>query len=518
MDNGLTLESIEQYVNVVIPNIENELGSPDLSDKDRVTLYNLYTDVLKMVAPWDFPTFNKYLELDEDHNNPNKAFYHQRKDHMGEIFQSFNDLEVYDKYDILLIMSPPRVGKSTVGIRFLSWIIGKHPEGTQLATSYSDNITNSFYIGVMEVVENPRFKEVFPKSPLVNQNAKREEIWLKVKKRYPSITMVPINGSMTGRCEASHYLYCDDLVSGLEEALSKPRLDKLYGTYSVNCKQRKKDGAKEIHIATPWSVHDVISRLARDNKDNPRCKIIRMPCYDEHGESAFNFNGGFSTKYYKDLEKGMDPLSFRALYLQDPIEREGILYDENDLKFYFQLPQEPPDTIIAVADSKNLGKDYVCGPVGYVYDDIVYIEDVVYHNGLPDTTQTMIANSWLKHKVVRADIEMNNGGHYYAEKVDGKIRDGGGKTSIRTFFTGNNKITKIITYSDFVKTNFVFKHPSTYPANSQYAEFIKALTSWTQTGSNDNDDAPDAIAMLAQLVQDLSGISIKILDRRTLKL
>ena len=45
---------------------------------------------------------------------------------------------------------------------------------------------------------------------------------------------------------------------------------------------------------------------------------------------------------------------------------------------------------------------------------------------------------------------------------------------------------------------------------------MRSLTTWTQRGNNKFDDGPDSIAMLAQLYQDLSGMSIKILNRREL--
>lgn len=516
MEYGLTLQEVEHYVDIVIPHLEGELSRKDLEDSEIVDLYNLYVDLLKMVAPHNFHCYNKYLELDDDHNSPNKAFYHHRKNHMWEMFEAFNRMEIYDDYDYLLISLPPRTGKTTTGIRFLSWIIGRHPENTELATSYSDSITTSFYMGVMEIVEGQRFREVFPDAPLVNQNAKREEIWLKVKKRYPSITFVPIGGSMTGRCEAGKYLYCDDLVSGIEEALSLTRLEKLWQMYTVNCRQRKKDGCKEIHVATRWSVHDVITRLGSDNADNPRCKIINISCYNEDGESNFDYLGGFSTKYYKDLEDTMDEPSFNALYKQEPIEREGILYNKDELQYYFELPEERPDSIIAICDSKNMGKDYVSSPIGYVYGDTVFVDDVVYHDGLPEVTRPLVAQKWLEHNVVRADVEMNNGGNYYAEDLNELIKLGGGKTSIRMFFSSNNKNVKIITYSDFVKKNFVFRHPSTYSPQSQYAKFMKDLCRWTQKGQNAHDDAPDSIAMLAQLTQELQFMGIKFLNRKEL--
>jgi predicted phage terminase large subunit-like protein len=517
VSNTLSIGEIEQYVNEVIPNIQKELGEVT-DDRKMVELYNLYEDVLCLVAKYDFRVFNMYLELDDDMSNPQKGFYYHRKESLGELFDALNDMELYDKYDMVLISTAPRLGKSTTGIRFLAWIIGKYPENTQLATSYSDAITQSFYNGVMEIVEGERFQKVFPESPLVNQNAKREEIWLRVQKRYPSIVFASVGASVTGRAEAGNYLYCDDLVSGIEEALSRPRLDKLWELYTTNLRQRKKKGAKEIHIATMWSVHDPISKLVREHKNNPRVKVIRMPVYDEHGESKFDFPGGFDTAYYKDIEKSMDKLNFGALYLCNPIEREGLLYHEDEMQYYFQLPDEKPDTIIAVCDSKNLGKDNVSSPAGYVYGDYVYIEDVVYNDGLPEITRPLVANMWLNHNVVRADVEMNNGGNYYAEDLAELIKHENGKTSIRTFFSGNNKDVKIITYSDYVKKYFIFRHPSTYSPNSPYASFMEDVFAWTQTGKNPHDDAPDTLAMLAQLHQELTGNTIKFLSRKELRI
>lgn len=514
----MDIKDVEHYVNIIIPNIEKELMDKSKTPEELLELYNLYDEVLLLVAPYDFISFNKALEFEEDKSDLNKGFYHHRQNHIGVIFQELNNMEVYDMYDMMLISLAPRVGKSTVNIRFEAWIAGRHPENTQMATSYSDSITGSFYAGFMEIITNERYNKIFPDAVLVNQNAKKQEIWLKQVKRYPTISFISIGGSMTGRGECGNYLFCDDLVSGIEQALSITRMENLWQFYSVNARQRKKDGAKEIHISTRWSLKDPISRLAYENADNPRCKIISIPCYDENGESNFNFNGGFSTKYYNDMEAGMDSASFGALYLCEPVEREGLLYQEDEMQYYFDLPSDKTDTVIAVVDSKNLGKDYVASPIAYMYGDLIYIEDVVYNNGLPEVTRPLVANKWVEHKVVRGDCESNNGGNYYADDLNKLIKAQGGATSVRTFFTGNNKDVKIITYADFVKKKFIFKDKSMYSPNSEYAQFMKNVFSWTQMGKNKFDDAPDSLAMLAQLIQDMQGNSVKILDRKRLGL
>lgn len=510
----MELKDIEYYKNDVLPKIRQKLKK----GIDLVETYNAYLEVLKFMGKYDFDCFNEYLEIDEDKTNSNKGFHYHRKKHLKELVDALNDMEIYDKYDILEVSMPPRVGKSTYNIRFIAWIIGRHPENTQLATSYSEAIVSSFYIGVLEILQNPRYNEMFPESPLVNQNAKKLELWLKEMKRYASIAFIPINGSMTGRGEACNYLFCDDLVSGIEEAVSITRMEKLWQTYSTNAVQRKKNGCKEIHIATHWSVHDPMSKLELLHEDDPRFKSIKLPCYDENGESNFNFFGGFDTAYYQNIQNTMDELSFNALYMQEPVEREGLVFHKDEMQYFFELPSDRPDTIIAVCDSKNLGTDYVSSPIGYVYGDYVYITDVIFNNGLPEVTRPAVAKKWVKHNVVRADVEMNNGGNYYAEDLNELIKDFGGKTSIRTFYSSNNKMVKIVTYSDYIKKHFIFKHPSTYKPNSEYGKFMKQVFSLTQTGKTKHDDAPDSLAMLAQLHQDLTCMSAKILNRRELQI
>lgn len=509
-------EEVLHYKDVILPKIRSELLDENKSSDELLELYNLYDSVLCLIAPYDFASFNEFLEFEEDKRQDNRGFHHHRKVAMKEVYESLNDMEINDKYDILLISLPPRTGKTTYGIRFLAWICGKYPEYTQLATSYSDSITTSFYIGVMEVIQHERYKRCFNGCEVVNQNAKREEIWLKTMRRYPTIAFVPVGGSVTGRVEATHYLYADDLVSGIEEALSITRLEKLWQIFSVNFYQRRKEGCKLIMIATRWSVNDPISVVERANEGNERCKSIKIPCFDEYGESNFHFKGGFGKEYYIDIQKSMDEISFSSLYMCEPIEREGLLYHKEDLMYYFDLPNEVPDSIISVCDSKNMGIDFVASPVGYVYGDTVYVEDIVYNNGLPEITRPLVADLWVRNKVIRADVELNNGGNYYAEDLEELIKENGGKTSIRIFYSGNNKNVKIITYSDYVMKHFVFKDPSTYSPNSEYAKFMQDLFKWTQTGKTKHDDAPDVIAMLAQLAQDLSGNAIKILDRRRL--
>ena len=57
---------------------------------------------------------------------------------------------------------------------------------------------------------------------------------------------------------------------GIEEALSRDRMDSLWTKYTTDFRQRKIGDCKELHIATRWSVHDVLGRLEREYDEKVR--------------------------------------------------------------------------------------------------------------------------------------------------------------------------------------------------------------------------------------------------------
>lgn len=492
--------------------IEAEISGM-FDEKKMLSLFSLHKKVLLAAAYYDFESYLLYVEWERE---PAKKFYVPRRKVLKPIVQDMQDLED-DKLDLLTISMPPGTGKSTLGIFYLSWIMGKYPDGQNLASAHSGMLTRSFYDGVMQIITDSEYlwADVFPGVKMASTNSKEETIDLKKRHRFSTLTCRAINASLTGATRCDKILYADDLCSGIEEAMSKERLDKLWFTYTNDLKSRKKMGAKEIHIATRWSVHDVIGRLEQEYGDSPRAKFEVLPALDDDGESNFNYDYGvgFSKEYFTDMQNNLDDASFKALYMNQPIEREGLLYDTNELRRYFDLPSGEPDAIIGICDTKDRGSDYAFLPVGYVYGQDYYIDDCVCDNSLPNLVDARLVDILLRDKVQMCRFESNSAGGRVAEKVQNDVKAKGGITHITTKFTTANKETKIIVNSPWVKEHCLFKDESLYKRQSDYGRMIYMLTSYTVAGKNAHDDVPDGMAMFAEYAQSFSAGKVEVFKR-----
>ncbi|MFR1825601.1 MAG: phage terminase large subunit [Lawsonibacter sp.] len=476
-------------------------------------LYELRKKSLLFDAPVEFEAYLQYVEWDRE---PKKRFYMPRRKVLLPVVHTLQDL-MDDKLDLVTISMPPGTGKSTLGIFLLSWIMGRWPDSPNLASAHSGLLTRSFYDGVSQIIQDPEYlwKDVFPNAPFHSTNAKEETIDLVKPHRFSTLTCRAIGASLTGATRCEKLLYADDLVSGIEEAMNRERLDKLWLSYTNDLKSRKKDGAKELHIATRWSVHDPIGRLEQEYGDSDRARFIVLPALDENGESNFNYayGVGFSKEYFEDMMKNLDDASFRALFMNQPIEREGLLYSETELRRYFELPEGEPDAIISICDTKDKGTDYGFLPVAYQYGQDYYIEDCVCDNSAPGVVESRFVSVLLKNKVQLSRFESNSAGGKVAEKVQKELKEKGGRTHITTKYTTSNKETKIIINSPWVKEHCLFKDDTMYHRNSDYGRMMWFLTSYSMMGKNKHDDVPDGLAMLAEYAQSFEGAKVTVFRR-----
>lgn len=470
---------------------------------------------LKAAAYDDFDCYVRYMEWNRE---PKKRFYQPRRKVLKQVVDALQDLED-GILELLSVSLPPGAGKTTLAIFYLTWVAGRHPEEPSLTGSHSNSFVRGVYDEVLRMVDPEGeylWRDIFPTVGVCNTNAKDCRIDFGTRKRFETLQFTSIGTGNAGLYRAMWLLYCDDLISGIEIALNKDRLDKLWEVYTTDLRQRKiGDHCRELHIATRWSVHDVIGRLEDIYAGNPKARFIVVPAMNERDESNFDYDYGvgFSTEFYRQQRDIMDDASWRALYQNEPIEREGLVYQEDELRRFFDLPLEDPDAIIGICDTKDKGTDYAVLPVAYLYGQDYYIGDVLCDNNLPDVVDVRMIEILVKNRVKQCRFESNSAGGRTAQKIQEGVKNRGGHCNITTKYTTTNKETRIIVNSAWVKEHCLFKDSSTYKPNSDYGKFMKMLCSYTMAGKNKNDDVPDAMAMLAEYAQGLAGPTVQIIQR-----
>ena len=455
----------------------------------------------------------------EKNRVPSERFYEPRRSVFMQhgIIQSLQDL-MDDKLDIFALSVPPGCGKSTLEDFFLSLVGGWFPNCFNLSSAHSSILTRSLYDGVLEIINDPveyTWHEIFPNVQMQGTNAKETTVNLERNGRFKTWTFRSIDGSLTGATRCNKFLTADDLVSGIEEALNKNRLETLWTKVANDLRSRRLDGCKEFYIATRWSVHDPIGKLQTLYAGDPRARFIAVPALNEKGESNFMFTvNGFSKEYFEDARKAMDDISFNCLYQQKPVEREGLLLPADELRrFYLEkhhvpegvsgytvFPKKDPDAIWGVYDTKDKGTDFESLPIAYQFGEDFYIPDVVFDD---ETNYEILDNKTaailIRHQPHKVRFESNQAGGRIADNISKMIK-GKARTIIEPKYTTANKETKILVNSDWIKKHCLFLEPSEYQVKSDYGRFMENVTSYTTKAKVLHDDGPDSLAMLAEFV------------------
>ena len=481
--------------------------------------YEQWRRCLLFEAPHDFDSFMTYIELDR---KPEKRFYAPRKHYLRPMVQGFQDV-LDGKLRLLTISMPKRAGKSQTGINFVNMISGKFPDRSTLMEGTGDDLVKSFYNGCLEYLTVPNeylFYDVFPDARLVQTNADTKTANLKSKSRFPTIMCRSIDARQVGLSEATNVLYLDDCVEGREEAKNRQRLDDKWEVISGDIMGRAIEGTPMVFTGTRYSLYDPIGRVQEHaQREGWAWRAIEIPAlnlvtdesnyeYEREGKKVF------TTAYFREQRELLSAEQFESEFQQQPFEAKGLLFNKDELNYFFELPKDrDPDTIIAVGDTAESGSDSTSMPVAMIYGNAVYIVDVVFDDSPAEVTKPECAKCLIENKVASAVFESNNAGQYYARDVDQIIRERGYSVGIRTKRTISNKQTRIEFASDNIKKNFYFKHPSTYKRGSQYWNFMKEVTTYTRSGKVPHDDAPDSLSLLENEIRMLSGGKVEVFKR-----
>lgn len=502
-----TKELIEQFVLSLTGTDIWGLEKYSFENKVKYEIIDKFYEVLLLEAQNKIVDSGfRYLERKRE---PKERFYMPRRKQFLKIslvdaLQGMID----DKYDILCMSLIPGAGKTTIEKFLNALVIGWFPKDFTLFYSHSGDITRMYYDGVYDIVTNTdeyTWNEIFPDLHVTSTNAKMEQFNVGKYKPFPSVQCTSVGSKNAGKVRASKFLLVDDMIGGIEEAMNPSILDKLWDKYAVDARQRKiqdTDGknCKEIHIATRWSVHDVIGRIQNMYAGNPRVKVIAVPDIDPvTGESNFEYEySGFTKEFFADQQLLMDEISYRCLYKQEPIEREGLLFPDDKIRRYLHLPHGEPEIITAQCDTKGKGTDYFVMPVLQKYEEDYYCVDCVCDNTADYEMQYENAsNAIVNNEVQECEFERNAGGDRVAMEVNKRVEQKGWICNITDVPTETNKEARIFQCSNWILQHVIFKDSSLYKPNEPYGVMMSLLKQYSVSGKKQLDDVPDVFSNFA---------------------
>lgn len=477
------------------------------SNVEVLQMDDLYWKTMKAEAPYHFESFLYYMEKNR---RPEKKFYEPRMRTLKIVVDDLQDLED-GKLDFYGLSLPPRVGKSTLCIFFLTWVIGRHPESHNAMSGHSGILADRFYNDVFKLTQNEEytFKEIFPDIDLANKSSEKNELYFSPTEAFATLTCRGIDGTWTGAVDISSdgYLYVDDMVRDRTESLSPIRLENRYQDYLNVLVDRKNDGSKELMVGTRWNVYDPLGRVETENANNPRYRFRKIPALDENDESNFQYDygKGFSTEYYRKMRDRLDKNEWMAKYQQRPFIREGLLFPLDELNYYNGVLPDGDCITAAACDVAWGGGDSLSMPFGKLFGSVddgpIYIPDWIFNKGDKYVTKPLVVAKTLQHKPNMERFEANNGGDEYAEDIDRLLREQGFKTNTSWAKASNQvgKMAKIIQYAPDIKRRCYFLKPELQ--SQEYKAAMEELGIIVQVGKNEHEDSADGLTQLIQVFE-----------------
>lgn len=481
-------------------------------NKTEFSLINTYYSILKTEAPQILDSYMLYVEKNRKRRD---RFYEPRRKTLKLVTDKLQMLED-DELDELFVHMPARVGKSQELTLATSWKCARNTEASNLYVTYKEGLGGAFLEGVMEIWTDPIycFSDVFPEAIVVDTDAKNNKVDLQRKKKYKSLSGKGLTAGLNGEYDAYGWLIIDDILEGIQDVLNPDILRRKQIVFDNNVMKRKKEKCKVIYNGTIWSLKDIYMDRRDFLENNPEAKdirwdVLKIPALDpvtDESNFDYEYGVGYSTKYYRieraKFEENDDMAGWYAQCQQEPIERDGAVFNSEHMKFYNGvLPAEEPYRICAACDVALGGEDNLAFAVAYMYEDgSIYIDDVIFDSSEKKITKPKVVNMIIEHDVGSAYFESNQGGEGYKDEVDALLKENGKKINLVSKYapTDKRKKQRIWDKAGSIR-DWYFR--DTGCRSKEYRNFMRNLYSFTIKGRNTHDDAPDCLASLAYFIE-----------------
>ena len=515
-------ESIEIGIEIA-KEINEEIRKAE--GEEQIELWNVMKETYYYLARY---LFEYYLVAMEFGIEAEKQFIAPRTSVLNRVAREMSKFYYREDRPIMTLSMPQGTGKTEISKRFMSWAIGKNPDLPNMMISYSASIAkDKFYIGIDAIVHDDmgNYGKIFPKIHELHRSAQdmvldysNDENRKRAHSEY-TLYCVGFDGSITGRTRAHNILYADDLVKDIEEASNKDIMDKKWVEFTGTIKKRMQGKCKMLLVGTMFSINDPLSRTIKyyEEHEPERLIQIRIPGLNENDESNFNYKYGYAitTEMFHEDRDLMDPVSFSCLIQQNPIERAGLLFFEEEFKKYdlrtYERNELEYERTVAYCDVAWGGEDHLSMPIVDEYKNgECPAVHWVFLQGSKDETIPKVVEAIITYGVTYVCFEANNGGDMYADAVEKELKKRGYVCYVTSAKapTNKSKLDRILAAQGFIKGADASEYRLVIPiresirGDKQFNEALNEIFSFNQSTAKNvrtkqHDDAPDSAAGLA---------------------
>lgn len=427
---------------------------------------------------------NKKFNVGEHHE---ELFYHAKRIVDGEVTK-------------IMFNVAPRYGKTEVMVKmFIAYSLALNPASRFIHLSYSDSLALDNSSAVKDLITSAEYQELFPYVQ-ISKDSRAKEKWYTtagggVLARSSSGQVTGFGAGQTNFDneiqEFGGAIIIDDPIKP-DDANSEILRERVNNKFNTTIRNRvNSETTPIIIIMQRLHPEDLCGYLLENEPED--WEVVRMPVIKEDGTALWTEKHDIAT-----LEKMKEQLGviFETQYMQNPRPKEGMLYLENDVKYYTELPKEVPIAKYGFVDIADEGMDFHSVPIGYVYSDgSVYIEDVLFTQLPASENVSMTADIINKHKLDGCRVESNFGGTLYINSLKPLVED----TRLLPTKAVSAKHGRILNDEMFVKKHVYFKIKALQ--SNDYKAFMKNVFEYQRDGKAKHDDALDSLEGLNQLIK-----------------
>lgn len=496
------------------------LAKIDKNPKHLVKISKYLKNAYKLGARISLEHYMVYREWDLPEK---EKFFAPRYRAIRGYIHYLQEMVYNPKFTDLIFNAPAGFGKTYPEKIAEAWSYGIDDTGCILSLCSNDTVVKGGSSLVRQEIKSEHFGEVFPHLKYTKEDKnfflkETDGDWkLKNCKLMSSYNASTVNSNVIGQ-RANKWIHIDDLYSGYLEALNPENNIRYFNTSQLSWETRYvlNEIPKKVITGTLWASGDYIDlkikQLEKEHKftkhpiypytrisEDKSCVIIQLPALDYKTHESV-FPELKSTEDLLKIKNRLEPYLWMTNYQQMPTNPDALTFSYDKIKKYDIIPKSEFVGSYAVIDAtRKSGKDFFAMPIfKKVQSDnllLYYLTDALFTRTATKDMYDDIVDKILEHHILKLVIESNVTSEL-KQAIDTRL-EAKGITWCEIFEKYNTvpKLTRIENEKSVIKKQMIFPKQDLFGSNTHVGRFMENLTTFNETGSNANDDAPDSCAL-----------------------